>query len=611
MSGLPILTYHAIDDSRSVISTSPSHFRATLSLLKKEGFECVDLMRWINAGRPDVPRAFALAFDDGLRSIRKAAEAIAEFGFSATAFLVAGRMGRDNAWPGQPSGVPRMATLSWSELGDLRSSGFRFGAHTLSHPRLPSCDAIAIEREITESRFRIEDATGSSCPLFAYPYGEHNAVARDCARPQFAASFGTHLAYATKSDSLDNLSRVDAYYLNRPNAIAALVDGSLPRILGVRRVARAAKQMFKVGTHRSIRGRVSLPARKAFFFRRAGTPAPRDHCVRDAPFANVVSEKKQYACPECRAALSDTIACVNCGHTFARIANILDLRLAPDRYLSLEAEREKASALAEVAETTDLTGLAKAYYAMTDDVDATRRKQYLAHIARAETRGEILANLLPDEGPILEVGCGTGGLLVAVRRRGLEIEGTDIALRWLVLARKRIEDAGLSIILTAANAEALPWADATFSCVVADSVLEHLDDPRAAMAEWLRVTRVGGRLIVWSPNRFSLLPDPHVRLWGLGWLPRRWQTRYVRARRGIAWPIRPLGAFEARMLVISAGWSVTQVVAGCLPAAANDPRWMRAACHVHNAIRHLPLVSAILRAISPIWELHAERREGA
>src|SRR5438445_244146 len=82
------------------------------------------------------------------------------------------------------------------------------------------------------------------------------------------------------------------------------------------------------------------------------------------------------------------------------------------------------------------------------------------------------------------------------------IEGFDIAARWLVVACRRLEDHGLSVPLTAASAECLPFADATFGTVVGDSLIEHCDDPQAALREWLRVLRPGGRLILWSPNRF-------------------------------------------------------------------------------------------------------------
>src|SRR6185312_15953022 len=111
---------------------------------------------------------------------------------------------------------------------------------------------------------------------------------------------------------------------------------------------------------------------------------------------------------------------------------------------------------------------------------------YLGHILGAEARGSALAALLPRSGKILEVGCGTGGLLAAAARIGLDIEGTDIALRWLVVARRRLDDRGVSVPLVAASADRLPYADASFDAVVADSVLEHLDDPREAVNEWAR-----------------------------------------------------------------------------------------------------------------------------
>src|SRR5205814_1661423 len=112
------------------------------------------------------------------------------------------------------------------------------------------------------------------------------------------------------------------------------------------------------------------------------------------------------------------------------------------------------------------------YYAMTDDPD-DRRERFLAHIVGAEARGEALAARLPKVGRILEVGCGTGGLLVAAASQGIAITGVDIAARWLVAARRRLTDHGLAVPLLAASAERLPWPDGHFVAVVADSVLEH------------------------------------------------------------------------------------------------------------------------------------------
>src|SRR5262249_6655822 len=217
-------------------------------------------------------------------------------------------------------------------------------------------------------------------------------------------------------------------------------------------------------------------------------------------------------------------------------------------------------------------GLARAYYDMTADVDARRRARFLAHIAGAEARGSALATLLPAEGSILEVGCGTGGLLAAATMAGREVIGADIATPWLVVARRRLADRGLSVPLVGAEAARLPWADASFDAVVADSLLEHLDDPATALREWHRVVRPGGRLIVWSPNRWSALTDPHVGLWGLGWMPRAWVPAYVRWRRGIPWTVRPLSPREAKHLAIRSGWDGVRVEPASVFAGAGRSR---------------------------------------
>ncbi len=142
--------------------------------------------------------------------------------------------------------------------------------------------------------------------------------------------------------------------------------------------------------------------------------------------ATALLRAARLACPACRWPVEGG-SCPGCGRTFPTVAGLPDYRLGSDRYLDLGAERAKAERLARIAEGTDLEGVARAYYAITPDVDPPRCARYLAHILGAEARGEALAEGLVDDGPILEVGCGTGGLLASASRRGLAIEGVDIA----------------------------------------------------------------------------------------------------------------------------------------------------------------------------------------
>jgi SAM-dependent methyltransferase len=290
------------------------------------------------------------------------------------------------------------------------------------------------------------------------------------------------------------------------------------------------------------------------------------------------------------------------------VAGLYDFRLESDRYLDLGAERARAEELEAIAATTDLMGLAAAYYAMTGEVE-DRRARFLAHIAGGLARGEALAARLPRAGPILEVGCGTGGLLVAAARARMTIVGVDIAARWLVAARRRLADHGLAVPLLAASADRLPWPDGYFHTVVADSVFEHLDDPARALREWARVLRPGGRLLVWSPNRYTLTTDPHLCLWGLGWLPRRWLPGYLRLRGCSAWPPRTLSAFEARRITESAGFGAVEVEPPAIPAqwARSRPWRERPAIRLYTAARRLPGACGLLRAVGPLWELRATR----
>jgi SAM-dependent methyltransferase len=319
-------------------------------------------------------------------------------------------------------------------------------------------------------------------------------------------------------------------------------------------------------------------------------------------------------CPACHRPLVPTVEgalhCSRCRRTYPQVAGLPDLRLVSDRYLDLPAERAKAERLhaAGSAPDSNLMRLASAYYAMTDDVHDPRRDRFLRHIAGAESRGEALVDRLPREGRILEVGCGSGGLLVAAARSGRSLVGVDIASRWLVVARRRLADHGLTVGLVAAEAERLPWPDASFDAVVADSVLEHLDDPAEALREWRRVLRPGGALVVWSPNRFTLATDPHLNLWGVGWLPRRWVPGYLRLRRRSEWPPRTLSSREARRLAARCGLSKIAVEPPNIPEswAQSRPASERLPIRAYTAARRFRFSRPLLVALGPLWELRAE-----
>jgi ubiquinone/menaquinone biosynthesis C-methylase UbiE len=114
--------------------------------------------------------------------------------------------------------------------------------------------------------------------------------------------------------------------------------------------------------------------------------------------------------------------------------------------------------------------------------------------ARAEVERLLGRPLRPGEA-VLDPGCGTGWLAAGLRRAmpTLRVVGVDLSAGMLDRARR----AG-AWPLVQADATALPVAAASVDLVVTRGVLHHLPDVAAALAEWRRVLRPGGAVVVVS-----------------------------------------------------------------------------------------------------------------
>ena len=112
---------------------------------------------------------------------------------------------------------------------------------------------------------------------------------------------------------------------------------------------------------------------------------------------------------------------------------------------------------------------------------------------------EIMEQLALKEGAtILDVGCGTGqdaqDLARAVGARG-RVVGIDSSETMLEVARTRVADMQIPVEYVLADATQLPFADASFDGCQASRVLGHLREPSQALAEMVRVARLGARIV--------------------------------------------------------------------------------------------------------------------
>ena len=213
---IPILTYHSLDDSGSVVSVPPLVFRQQMEWLRDRGYAGIGLGELLDAwddaaGCPD--NRVVITFDDGFRNtLERGAPVLAALGFRATLFAVAALGRRSNDWPGQPSTIPRLPLLTPSELRALADSGFEIGAHGLTHAPLDQLSQSAAEREIHDSSRALEDVVGKPVDVFAYPHGRANSSVREQVRARYRGACSVELGFARAGDDRHWLRRIDVYY---------------------------------------------------------------------------------------------------------------------------------------------------------------------------------------------------------------------------------------------------------------------------------------------------------------------------------------------------------------------------------------------------------------
>ena len=106
----------------------------------------------------------------------------------------------------------------------------------------------------------------------------------------------------------------------------------------------------------------------------------------------------------------------------------------------------------------------------------------------------------------LDVGSGTGFLSFELAARGHRVVGVDFAPAMIAEARRKAAATGASVRFEEADAERLPFAAGSFDLVMTRHVLWTLPHPEAAIDEWIRVLRPGGRLAVVDSQFSVVLP---------------------------------------------------------------------------------------------------------
>lgn len=117
---------------------------------------------------------------------------------------------------------------------------------------------------------------------------------------------------------------------------------------------------------------------------------------------------------------------------------------------------------------------------------------------RADTPGPLawIEPLSPDA-IVLDVACGAAHASESIAPSVRQVVGLDLTIALLRLGAERLRAAGIhNVVLQEGNAEVLPFVDESFDIVFCRSSLHHFADPKRAVAEMVRVCRIGGRVVL-------------------------------------------------------------------------------------------------------------------
>lgn len=135
-----------------------------------------------------------------------------------------------------------------------------------------------------------------------------------------------------------------------------------------------------------------------------------------------------------------------------------------------------------------------------DEIAAVYDESLPAHVVEhyLRKRTAFVGALCPS-GRVLDVGCGTGALAERLAQRGYRVVGVDPSAGMLEVMRARRPD----LEGVQASGEELPFEADAFDLVLTVAALHHVAEPQAVrrtLGEMARVSRPGGRILVWDHN---------------------------------------------------------------------------------------------------------------
>ncbi len=209
---VPILIYHSIAPYKADMSplvreytVPPESLAEQLQYLQQNGYTVIsfeslaDAMVDASATLPS--KSVVLTFDDGWEDqYRDAFPLLKKYGDTATFFVFT-------------NGMDTTDFMTWDQLKEMQAAGMDIESHSVSHPYLSAItDKAELWKEIEGSREIIESHLGRAPDLFAYPFGDYNALDIAMLKAAGYRAARTDLGWALPTATANLATTTDALY---------------------------------------------------------------------------------------------------------------------------------------------------------------------------------------------------------------------------------------------------------------------------------------------------------------------------------------------------------------------------------------------------------------
>jgi SAM-dependent methyltransferase len=328
-----------------------------------------------------------------------------------------------------------------------------------------------------------------------------------------------------------------------------------------------------------------------------------------------IMQSVEFACPICKDPLqqhTDRYTCTRDGREYPLVLGIPDFRIEPYNVASAR-DRAITDRVLDAYSDRSFTELVALYEELLPTVSRGIRRRRQIHLGTGFVRAQTCLSEIRSYGPgmtydgqFLEIGCGFGGFLIAAVQMFPCVVGLDLKMARLIVAKRSFDEAGCEAILICAAAEALPFRGDSFDVVAGSDMIEHVHEQARVLREAHRVLTPGGKLFLTTPNRWSLTPEPHVNVFGVGFLPKSWRCPYVWLVQKTGYTnISLLNWFEIRRLILASPFRRWRIIAPTLPAehTARLPGWARAAAPIYHRIKEHLLLKWLVYLFGPLFHI--------